>query len=116
MIRQLFTLVTIVSCFFFITACKQNQASDKPDVTEDATEKDAPASFKYPALGNQDLSLLYAKADKVDIIFYNLPSDIQLNLPIGLQPTLILTGAGETYSAEFFALAASSWLTLMGRE
>lgn len=64
------TIILLFPVFFFLIACKQAKPADPP-------EKKAPVSkYQYPALGNQDLTALYAAADKADFIFYNHPFSI----------------------------------------
>ena len=55
-------------------SCKQNQ-SDRDDATTEPAPK-ATTTVSYPALGNQEISNLYAQTDKADIIFYDLPISV----------------------------------------
>jgi len=64
------TLILFLPVLFFHISCKQAKPADQP-------EKEATVSkYQYPALGNQDLTALYAAADKADFIFYDHPFSI----------------------------------------
>ena len=56
---------------FVFFSCKQT----KPEADVQETETPV-ATVSYPSLGNQELTKLYADADKVDMIFYDLPISV----------------------------------------
>lgn len=66
-----FSLIILSICFAF--SCKQKQ-SDNTDVKTEPAQQTAVTSF--PALGNEEISNLYAQTDKADIIFYDLPISV----------------------------------------
>jgi hypothetical protein len=63
------TLFTLLLSFTLLFSCK-------PAVTEGVEETKKDTSTSLPALGNTELTELYAAAERADIIFYNLPISV----------------------------------------
>lgn len=63
--------ISILFAVFLFASCKPSQPNQETE-----TEEVKPAVPGYPALGNQDISSLYAIVDKVDMIFYEMPISV----------------------------------------
>ncbi len=63
-------IVLLFSVLFVPISCKQAKPADQPK------EEELASPYKYPALGNQELTSLFAVAEKADMIFYNHPFSI----------------------------------------
>ena len=72
----------------------------------------APAVPAYPALGNREISQLYASADKIDIIFYNLPISVnQEDIASVRNTVLYISPVGSVMNAGCQPLGRLSWMS-----
>lgn len=70
-----------------------------------------PAAPAYPALGNREISQLYASADKIDIIFYNLPISVsQESIASVRNSVLYISPVGTLLNANCRPLGRMSWM------
>lgn len=99
------------SCFVALTvlSCKKAEATtEKP---ADPPAQEVPAAPAYPALGNQDISELYSKAEKVDIIFYKLPISVNQEDASSVKNTVMyVTPAAPQVTATCEPLGRLSWM------
>jgi len=105
------TLLLCIVCSLLITAwsCKSDktEAQTTPEVAAPA----APAAPSYPPLGNQVVSQLYADADKVDIIFYNLPISVNQEDPASVKNTVLYVApASPNITAACQPLGRLTWM------
>jgi hypothetical protein len=90
--------------------------SCKPEKSEEQTETAvaapaAPAPPAYPPLGNQVVAQLYADADKVDIIFYNLPISVNQEDPASVKNTVLYVApASPNITATCQPLGRLTWM------
>ena len=85
----------------------------KPEVKTETSEPAAavPAAPTYPALGNEAIGLLYGQADKVDIIFYNLPISVNQEDPSSVKNTvLFVSPATPNITGNCKPLGRLSWM------
>ena len=68
-LSRLSTLVLCITLVLLI-ACKQVQKEEQASATP------SKPTISYPALGNQEISQLYSVAEKIDMIFYELPISV----------------------------------------
>jgi hypothetical protein len=97
--------------FMMITAwsCKP---SDTTDTTQKEPVVETPSRPIYPALGNQAIAELYSRADKVDIIFYNLPISVNQEDPKSVKNTaLYVSPAAPNITADCKPLGRLSWMS-----
>lgn len=88
-------------------SCKSESAPSQE--TEQVAEPSVPA---YPALGNEVVSDLYAKADKVDIIFFYLPVSVNQEDPATVKSTVLyISPAAPKITAECKSVARISWIS-----
>lgn len=103
---------TIALHFFFpvcllFFSCKPS--GTKSNVTEEPKES---AAIKYPALGNQEISTLYANAEKVDMIFYDLPISVnQDDAASAKNSVLYISPAPVEINNSCKALGRLSWIS-----
>ena len=99
-------LISIIACL----ACqsgKPNEATSSESVKADTTFIDP----GYPALGNEDITKLYSQADKVDIIFYNLPISVNQEDPASVKNTVLYVApASPKITAKCQPLGRLSWM------
>ena len=96
--------------FFFpilllvIYSCAHSAKNDKPEV---------PASTStYPPLSNEEITNLYATAEKVDIIFYNLPMSVNQDDAASAKNTVLyISPAPAIMSSPCKALGRLSWIS-----
>jgi hypothetical protein len=105
------TLLLCIVCSLLITtwSCKSDktEAQTTPEVAAPA----APAAPSYPPLGNQVVSQLYADADKVDIIFYNLPISVNQEDPASVKNTVLYVApASPNITATCQPLGRLTWM------
>ena len=107
MMKLLPTLLILLSIITMTgIACKKAAPEEVK-----AEEPAPPPVPKYPSLSNQDISLLYSKADKVDIIFYKLPISVnQEDLASVRNTVLYVTPASPNITATCQAIARLSWM------
>jgi hypothetical protein len=104
-IRTLFTVFTFLSYFLF--SCSPSSKTDKPD----AKSPDSSAS-PYPQLSNQEIVQLYSIAEKVDIIFYNLPMSVNQDDAASAKNTVLyISPAPAIMSHPCKPLGRLSWLS-----
>ncbi len=67
-----FSIILPALCllFLFLLSCQQAKTEEK------VPEKVTKPTLSYPALSNQDITQLYASAEKLDMIFYDLPLSV----------------------------------------
>jgi hypothetical protein len=108
--KQLLPIWTALVCIAAFCACQ----SGKPNDTTAADTVKTDTVFidpGYPALGNQDISALYSQADKVDIIFYNLPISVNQEDPASVKSTVLyVTPASPKITAKCQPLGRLSWM------
>lgn len=88
--------------------------SCKSDAKQTPAETQVPvvaAPLPYPALGNQEISQLYAQADKVDIIFFYLPISVNQEDPASVKSTVLYVApASPKITGQCKAIARLSWI------
>jgi len=105
---------TLLLCF--VSCLLITSWSCKPEKTEEQTSSEvaappAPAAPAYPPLGNQVVSQLYADADKVDIIFYNLPISVNQEDPASVKNTVLYVApASPNITAACQPLGRLTWM------
>lgn len=68
-------------------------------------------SLPYPPLGNQEISKLYAQAEKVDIIFFHLPISVNQEDPQSVKSTVLyVSPASPKVTADCKPIARLSWI------
>ena len=100
--------IYILSAFLLISclSCKPGKA---PETTEPVP--DVQAAPTYPALGNQAISQLYGQADKVDMIFYNLPISVNQDDAASVKNTVLyVSPASPKITAQCQPLGRLSWM------
>ena len=108
MIRRHHTthLVFAALCFVYLS-CSPSTKAD----TKDVKSKETTAS-PYPALKNEEITQLYAIADKVDIIFYNLPMSVnQDDAKSAKNTVLYISPAPAIISQPCKPLGRLSWIS-----
>lgn len=100
--------VATIVCLLTINAC---QPKKDAEVTAEAAPP-VPAAPAYPALGNREISQLYASADKIDIIFYNLPISVNQEDPASVKNTVLyISPASSVLSTTCQPLGRMSWMS-----
>jgi hypothetical protein len=110
MMKQLATLLILLALtgLLSIEACQQKKETE---VAADAAQP-APAVPAYPALGNREISELYASADKVDIIFYNLPISVNQEDASSVRNTVLyISPVAAVMNAGCKPLGRLSWMS-----
>ena len=70
-----------------------------------------PAPPTYPALGNEAIATLYSQADKVDIIFYDLPISVNQEDPASVKNTVLyVSPAAPNITAIVKPLGRLTWM------
>jgi len=104
-IRTFFAIVSFLS--FFLYSCTSSSKADKQDV-----KSPDPAASPYPPLSNQDIVKLYSIAEKVDIIFYNLPMSVNQDDAASAKNTVLyISPAPAIMSHPCKPLGRLSWLS-----
>ena len=107
--QKLLLCIASICCFAF-WSCQpgnNNESATTETVKTDTVFIDP----GYPALGNQDLSKLYGQAEKVDIIFYNLPISVNQEDPASVKNTVLYaTPASPKITAKCQPLGRLSWM------
>lgn len=88
-------------------------ASCKSDAKTETTEPvvATPAPPKYPALGNEAIGMLYSQADKVDIIFYDLPISVNQDNPASVKNTVLyVSPAAPNITGNCKPLGRLTWM------
>ena len=100
--------------FFLISACLITvSASCKSEAKTETSEQvpAAPAPPTYPALGNEAIGTLYSQADKVDIIFYDLPISVNQDNPASVKNTVLyVSPAAPNITGNCKPLGRLTWL------
>jgi hypothetical protein len=98
-------LVTSV-CIITMSACKSEA---KTETTESVAT--TPAPLPYPALGNEAIGTLYSQADKVDIIFYDLPISVNQDNPASVKNTVLyVSPAAPNITGNCKPLGRLTWM------
>lgn len=108
MIKNLYFALSLCTIFSLIVieAC---QPKKNTEVTEEAAAPPAPA---YPALSNREISQLYANADKIDIIFYDLPISVnQEDISSVRNTVLYISPVSSVINTGCKALGRMSWMS-----
>ena len=102
------TILMCTICFFvMLCACKNGKTAG----TESPEAQTVP-TYKYPSLGNQEISTLYAMAEKVDIIFYDLPISVnQDDASSAKNSALYVSPAPVEVNAACKPMGRLSWLS-----
>lgn len=106
--RHSLLLLTLPACLMMASApgCKSKTAEDPPKV-----ETETLAGATYPFLGNADISQLYATADHIDIIFYDLPISVNQDNPSSVKNTVLyISPAAPQITKQCKAIARLSWM------
>jgi hypothetical protein len=73
--NQLLSACIAFICFIAFWSCQSGKTTES--TTSEIVKTDTVfIDPGHPALGNQELAKLYSQAEKVDIIFYNLPISV----------------------------------------
>lgn len=105
------TYVSILSCLLIlgVLSCKKAEAPSESPAAPAVAE--APVVPSFPPLGNQDVSDLFSKAEKVDIIFYKLPISVNQEEASSVKNTVMyITPAAPQITAKCEPLGRLSWL------
>lgn len=70
-----------------LSSCKSEKAGET--TTDTPTADTTSVTTGYPAMGTQDIAMLYSQVDKVDIIFYNLPISVNQEDPTSAKNTAL---------------------------
>jgi hypothetical protein len=93
--------------FVLLFACKNDKTADT-----NTPEAISSPTYQYPSLGNQDISMLYAQAEKVDIIFYELPISVnQDDAASAKNSVLYVSPAPVEINAACKPMGRLSWLS-----
>ncbi len=104
------TLLAGIAGFLMIIAWSCQPSDTNKTQTEPVAE--APSKPIYPALGNQAIAELYSKADKVDIIFYDLPISVNQEDPKSVKNTaLYVSPAAPNITADCKPIGRLSWMS-----
>jgi len=91
----------------FLYSCSPSSKDNKPEVKSPAL----PTS-PYPPLGNEELTKLYSIAEKVDMIFYNLPMSVnQEDAASAKNTVLYISPAPAIMSNPCKPLGRLSWIS-----
>jgi hypothetical protein len=108
----------IFSLCLFLVSCKPATSGQDGAETETPAEaeKDAqtPASNeqKYPSLGNEEITQLYAAAEKLDMIFYELPISVNQDDPASAKNSVLyISPSPATINNSCKALGRMSWIS-----
>jgi hypothetical protein len=102
-----FLFLSAIVCLLTLGACQQKKNTET--VAEPAPA--APSAPAYPALGNREISQLYANADKIDIIFYNLPISVnQEDIASVRNTVLYISPVGTVIKTNCQPLGRMSWM------
>jgi len=105
--KSILILLSITACMLtFNWSCKPEVKTETPEpVTA------APAPSAYPALGNEAIGLLYSQADKVDIIFYDLPISVNQDNPSSVKNTVLyVSPAAPNITSTCKPLGRLTWM------
>ena len=95
--------------FFGLVSISCKQVKTEQPVEEAETPA---ATISYPSLGNQDLNRLYADADKVDMIFYDLPISVnQDDAASAKNSVMYILPAPAQINPSCKALGRLSWIS-----
>ena len=93
--------------FLFLFSCSPASKTDKQEI-----KNSEPAPSPYPQLSNQDLVKLYSIAEKVDIIFYNLPMSVNQDDAASAKNTVLyISPAPAIMSHPCKPLGRLTWLS-----
>lgn len=99
------TVVLLFSILFLHISCKEAKQSDQPETEATASP------YQYPALGNAELTSLFAVTEKVDMIFYNHPFSInQDDAKSAKNSVLYVTPAPVEINKSCKPLGRLSWI------
>lgn len=102
--------IRILSLLFFVillASCQTGQNSP-----EDNNQKTKSSAIEYPALGNQEISNLYAIADKVDMIFYDMPISVnQDDAKSAKNSVLYISPAPASINPACKSIGRLSWIS-----
>lgn len=108
MIKTLYVVLSLCT-ILSVTAIEACQPKKNTEVTEEVAAPPAPA---YPALGNREISQLYANADKIDIIFYDLPISVNQDDISSVRNTVLyISPASSVINTNCKALGRMSWMS-----
>lgn len=101
----------VALCFglmlFIAGSCQSKKTPEIPEVPAPVFE-----NASYPPLGNAELNRLYANAEKVDIIFYNLPVSInQDDAPSAKNTALYVSPTSPTITKNCQPLGRLTWVS-----
>jgi hypothetical protein len=89
-----------------VTACKNAKTEETAVVAEEK-----PNVVSYPALGNAVLTQLYADAQHVDIIFYDLPISVNQDNPSSVKNTVLyVSPAAPNITGNCKPLGRLTWM------
>lgn len=100
-------LILISACLIIVSASCKSEVKTETTETVAAT----PAPPTYPALGNEAIGTLYSQADKVDIIFYDLPISVNQDNPASVKNTVLyVSPAAPNITANCKPLGRLAWM------
>ena len=107
--QKLFLCIASICCIAFWSC--QSGNTNESSTTETVKTDTVFIDPGYPPLGNQDLAKLYSQAEKVDIIFYNLPISVNQEEPSSVKNTVLYaTPASPKITAKCQPLGRLSWM------
>ena len=102
-------LLLILISAFLITLSASCKSEAKTETTEPVAAVPAPPT--YPALGNEAIGTLYSQADKVDIIFYDLPISVNQDNPASVKNTVLyVSPAAPNITGNCKPLGRLTWM------
>ena len=103
--------------FFFVMISLLSVWSCKPGQSNETSTAETPKADStaietgYPALGNQEIALLYSQAEKVDIIFYKLPISVNQEDPASVKNTVLyVSPASPKITAKCEPVGRLTWM------
>ena len=105
--KHTFLLLLISACLITVIASCKSEVKTETSEPVAAT----PAPPKYPALGNEAIGTLYSQADKVDIIFYDLPISVNQDNPASVKNTVLyVSPAAPNITGNCKPLGRLTWM------
>jgi hypothetical protein len=100
-------LIQIIFFTLLLASCKQA----KPAIEEEIKATASPVPT-YPSLSNQDISLLYSLADKVDMIFYEMPISVNQDDAVSAKNSVLyISPAPVVINKECKSIGRLSWIS-----
>ena len=101
-------ILLLVPAFLLAAACQPQKSSD---TTEANAEEKKIIDLKLPFLSSEDVNTLYATAEKVDMIFYDLPISVNQEDEASVKNTVMyIVPASPRVTAQCKPLGRLAWL------